>query len=49
MISDKDLKQELKTTKALLKYLNKAHKDGDFPELQGYLDGLTFALNGKLD
>lgn len=49
MISDKDLKKELKATKAFLKYLIRTHKEEDFPEVQAYLDGLTFALKGKLD
>jgi hypothetical protein len=49
MISDKELKKELKATKAFLKYLNKTHKGEDFPEVQGYIDGLTYAMTGKLE
>lgn len=49
MISEKELKKEIKATKAWLKFLNKQHATEDFPEAQGYLDGLTFALKGKLD
>jgi len=49
MISDKELKKELKATKAFLKYLIKTHTGEDFPEVQGYLDGLTYALKGKLE
>lgn len=49
MINNKELNKELKVSKAFLKYLIKAHKEEDFPELQGYIDGLTYALTGKLD
>ena len=49
MISKKELQKEIKATKAWLKFLNKAHATEDFPEAQGYLDGLTYVLKGKLD
>jgi len=49
MISDKELKKEIKAIKAFLKYLIRTHKKHDFPEVQGYLDGLIFCLKGKLD
>jgi hypothetical protein len=49
MISEKQLKEEIKTTKKFIKYLVKNSKGEDFPEIQGYLDGLTYVLNGKLN
>lgn len=49
MISQKQLKQEIKTTKAFIKYLVKNGKEEDFPEIYSYLDGLMYCLNGKLD
>jgi hypothetical protein len=49
VITEKELKKEIKATKAFLKSLIKTHKDGDFPEVQGYIDGLAYALKGKLD
>jgi F0F1-type ATP synthase delta subunit len=49
MISEKELKEEIKVTKAFIKYLIKNSKEEDFPEIQGYLDALEYCLNGKLD
>lgn len=54
MISEKQLKEEIKTTKAFIKYLVKKSKkhlsDERFiEEAHLYLDGLMYALNGKLD
>lgn len=49
MITEKQLKQEIKATKAFIKYLVKNSKEEDFPEIYSYLDGLLYCLNGKLD
>ena len=49
MISEKQLKEEIKITKAFIKYLVKNGKEEDFSEIYSYLDGLLFCLNGKLD
>jgi hypothetical protein len=54
MISEKQLKAEIKTTKAFIKYLVK--KESKHPsderfieEAHLYLDGLLYCLNGRLD
>jgi hypothetical protein len=49
MITEKELRKEIKATKAFLKSLIKTRKDEDFPDVQAYLDGLTYALKGYLD
>lgn len=49
MITEKELKKEIKATKAFIKSLEKDHKREDWFELYGYLDGLTYVLKGKLD
>jgi hypothetical protein len=49
MITEEQLEKEIEATKACLKYLHQQHAEEDFPELQGYLDGLIFAWRGKLD
>jgi hypothetical protein len=48
MITEKELKKEIKATKKFLKSLTIARLE-DCDEVQGYLDGLTYALKGKLD
>jgi len=50
MISEKELKKEIKATRAFIKSLQKTHAGKDlFPEIYGYLDGLVYALTGKLN
>jgi hypothetical protein len=49
MISEKELKKEIKATKRFIKYLEKQDKELSWDEIYGYLDGLEFALKGKLD
>lgn len=49
MISENELKKEIKATKAFIKSLKKNHKDHSWDEIYGYLDGLEYCLNGKLD
>ena len=49
MISEKELKKEIKATKNFIKYLEKQYKGEAWDECYGYLDGLEFVLNGKLD
>jgi hypothetical protein len=54
MISEKQLKEEIKNTKAFIKYLVKKSKKHDsderfITEAHMYLDGLLYCLNGKLD
>lgn len=49
MITEEKLLEEIKVTIAFKKAMHEAHADEDFPELQGYLDGLIFAWKGKLD
>lgn len=49
MISEQELKKEIKATKKFIKYLKKHHKEHSWDEIYGYLDGLEFVLNGKLD
>ena len=48
MINEKELKKEIKATKAFLKSL-KIERLKDWEEVQWYLDGLIYALKGKLD
>jgi hypothetical protein len=50
MISEKELKGEIKATKKFIKYLVKNNKNDQFiTEINLYLDGLMYCLNGKLD
>ena len=50
MISEKQLKEEIKYTKKFIKYLVKNSKDEQFiTETYLYLDGLLYCLNGRLD
>lgn len=49
MISEEELEQEIAATKAFMKAVHKSDPGLDWPELQGYLDGLIFVRDGKLD
>ena len=53
MITEKQLKEEIKNTKKFIKYLvknSKGDKDDQFiTEVNLYLDGLMYCLNGRLD
>lgn len=48
MINEKELKKEIRATKKFLKSL-KIERLKDYDEVYAYLDGLTYALKGKLD
>lgn len=49
MISEEELLKEIEATKAFLKAMHKDHPGEDWEDLQGYLDGLIFVRDGKLD
>jgi len=49
MISEEQLNEEIAATKAFIKALHKDHPGEDWEDLQGYLDGLIFVRDGKLD
>jgi hypothetical protein len=48
MITEEQLLEEIKATKAFIKFLHKEHAGEDFPEIEGYLDALKFVRDGKL-
>jgi hypothetical protein len=49
MISEKQLKEEIKITKAFIKKIEKNVKWLHTEEIYSYLDGLNYCLNGKLE
>jgi hypothetical protein len=49
MISEKELKKEIKVTKAFIKKIEKNTKWLNIEEAYSYLDGLMYCLKGKLD
>lgn len=48
MISEKELKKELKAINKFIKWLEKNESSKLFQDAYGYRDGLIFALKGRL-
>lgn len=48
MLSESEVRKELEKSEEKLEQLCRISPGEDYPELRGYIDGLTYVLEGRL-